>query len=188
MISHCSLETDCAIGFYYVSYGDHEKRKTLNILRSIVAQLAQQKPEFPQQLKELFMSYQVTRPTPSILKSVLRSILELQGENYIIIDALDEASHQDGERRELCACLKEISTWGFSNLHILVTSRRDPDICDTLSQITTLSEFPIQGLAIDADIRVYVESQLVKNPRLNTLSPEVKDDIQKTLTERSQGM
>lgn len=121
------------------------------------------------------------------LKITLRSVLR-EGDNFIVIDALDECPNQEGKRSHLYALLQEISSWGLPNLHILTTSRREPDIEQALTRISNISSLAIQNSRVDTDIRQYVEAQLGGNTNLTKWSDELKEEIKKSLVEDAHGM
>lgn len=54
-------------------------------------------------------------------RQVLNIMMEFSGENFIIIDALDECSLQDNERDELCERLKDLAS--SKRLHLVATGR-----------------------------------------------------------------
>lgn len=122
------------------------------------------------------------------LLSALNTVLELPGENFLIIDALDECPAQENGRDELCKHLKDLAT--SERLHILVTGRNEPDLEDGLVGSNGLARTSIRNSLVDADIRLYVQSQLEVNPRFKRMTwlSEVKDDILQTLESKSRGM
>jgi len=93
-------------------------------------------------------------------------VLELAEQTLIIIDALDECPSYNKERTQLFAVLKVFSTWILPNLHILVTSRREPDIVEALTPLVTSPPVCIQSEQVDANIRLHVKNQLANNPKL----------------------
>jgi hypothetical protein len=98
------------------------------------------------------------------LIAALKSVLEASAESFIILDALDECPRTGRSREQLCEILAEISKWSIPHSHVLVTSRKEPDIEDALSEIENLVKLPIQNAEVDVDIRVYVRSQIAKEP------------------------
>ncbi|CZR57756.1 uncharacterized protein PAC_07645 [Phialocephala subalpina] len=188
MISFCTSEPNSALAYFYFSFNDTAKQTTINFMRSVIAQFASRKPEFPATLQMLYNTYQLGEPSLDILTSALRSTLELPGNNYIIIDALDECPNQSAERRQLCATLGEISAWDLPNLHILITSRPVSDIEDSIPLFHNAVTVPIQNKQVDEDIHRYVEIQLEGNERLSRWPPQVKEEILTTLTNKAHGM
>ena len=115
-------------------------------------------------------------------------MLELSGQTFIIADALDECPSNSTERAELCALLTEFSRWALPNLHILVTSRKEPDINEALSTLVTFPPICIQSKQVAADIRLHVRTELANDPKLKKWSLQIKEEIENTLVEGADGM
>ncbi|KAH6721084.1 hypothetical protein BKA61DRAFT_469386, partial [Leptodontidium sp. MPI-SDFR-AT-0119] len=62
-----------------------------------------------------------------------QQILDEFRETFIILDTLDEYK----EREELLLLLKNLTSWGARNLHVLIISWRERDIEETLESLTT---------------------------------------------------
>ena len=84
--------------------------------------------------------------------------------------------------------LQEISSWSLPHFHILTLSRLEPDIEESFSQVSSISSLSIQNARVDADIKLYVEAQMVKIPKLARWSPQLKEEIGKALVEGAHGM
>jgi hypothetical protein len=117
----------------------------------------------------------------------LRSILDSTEQAFIIIDALDECPYGE-ERTQLLMVLKEFSTWALPNLHIIVTSRKEPDIYKILGLLVTSPPVCIQTEQVDADIRLHVKTQLANDVDLNEWPLKIKEEIETALVEGSNGM
>jgi len=115
----------------------------------------------------------------------LNIILQLPGENFLIIGALDECPIGDDGRDELCEHLRYISS--FKNVHLLATSRREIDLEDGLVGSEGLFTMPIRNAQVDADIDLYVQSQLETKFKSMRWLPKVKDVILEGLREKAQG-
>jgi hypothetical protein len=176
------------VAFFYFSFNDTRKQQTENLLCSIIAQLTAQSRYFSKDMQKLYENYHFGQPPLGALKITLRSILEQHGDKYIIIDALDECPSQEGKRGQLCAMLREISKWDLPLLHILTTSRREPDIEEAFDQIPNISHLPIKDASVDADILRYVEAQLVKIPKFSEWEAQLRKEIRESLVEGAHGM
>lgn len=104
-----------------------------------------------------------------------------------MIDALDECIDENGTRREILTFLAELSDWALPQVHVLITSRPEPDIQKSLSCLKRLNSICIQSHQQD-DIEKYVKSVLTTDPDLAKWSVEVKGEIQDGLTKDSAGM
>jgi hypothetical protein len=104
---------------------------------------------------------------------------------FLLIDALDECN----ERDELLSTLNLIAGWRLG-MHILVTSRRESDIVETLSQIGP-NNVSIQSTLVNNDIRAYVQERLNNDPKLRRhwkKNELIRDEIETTLMEKAGGM
>ncbi|KAI9761972.1 MAG: hypothetical protein M1840_001501, partial [Geoglossum simile] len=187
--THCASEPTSSVAYFYFSFNDVEKQKTRNFLRSVLKQLSCSKPSIPDSLQSLYNAYKHEQPPTDGLKSAARAVLELPGQNFIIIDALDECPYGE-ERTQLSTVLREFSTWALPNLHILVTSRKELDIDKTLAPLVTSSPLCIQTEQVDADILLYVQTQLESDAILKerTKVPQLKEEIETTLVKGANGM
>ena len=125
-----------------------------------------------------------------VMKVELRSVLKLSGQTFFVIDALDECPIGDEEesRTKVLAMLTELSEWPLPNLHVLVTSRKEPDIDEALAPLANLSSISIQTNQVQPDIYKYIKSQLANDVRLKKWSPLIKEEIENTLFEQAHGM
>jgi hypothetical protein len=154
------------------------------ISRSILAQLLEQIDIIPATIQAFYEQYQHGVPSE---RGVMNSIRDLitKSQTYIIVDALDECPNTEDERAELCNILKTMHSWNCERLHILVTSRKEADLMETLQPIVTQKPIGIQGSVIDTDIRRFVRTQLQVNSRLSKLSGELRAEIEQTLVKNS---
>ncbi|PVH69880.1 ankyrin [Cadophora sp. DSE1049] len=104
-------------------------------------------------------------------------------ETFIILDALDECK----ERKELLLLLKNLNSWGTGKLHILVTSRRERDIEETLESLVT-SEICLQSALVNVDIHTHISERLQNDSNLKRWPANVRGEIERTLMDGAQGM
>ena len=186
--SYCSMNTtkEIQLAYYYFSFTDSEKQKPINFLRSIIAQLMRGGSQIPTEVQNLYNSYSAGAAPSDALKLALKSLLKTPVESYILIDALDECPSNQGAREELCKLLVEISSWSLG-LHMLATSRREMDIEENLAAIMPLVAVPIQNSVVNADIWLYVRSQIATEVKLSRWAEKIPE-IEKTLVEKADGM
>lgn len=160
------------------------------MLRSILRQLFEQRTSIPEPLLDLFKKHKPFRSEPSLIEwsTALQSVLEMTGQSFILIDALDECPIANDERQELIELLKTIHGYGLPNVHILATSRKELDIEQALTPILTIPPVGIQNTIIDADVRTYVKSQLTNDPLLKNWPQAIQDEIEGKLVSGSFGM
>ena len=108
-------------------------------------------------------------------------------ETFVILDALDECK----ERQNLLEDIDEMVGWKMEKLHILVTSRRENDIKESLEPlINDENVICIQSKLVTDDIRAYIHERLLTDRRLRRWQkkPEVQREIETTLTGKADGM
>lgn len=98
-------------------------------------------------------------------------------EVFIVIDALDECPLS--ERRELLKVIKELLDGDTRKVHILATSRPEPDISARLKELSIAID--IEGL-IKNDIVLFVQTELSQNTKLNRWNNDLKSQIVERLT------
>lgn len=141
----------------------------------------------PESLLSFYKKHLHGQPPTSRVLSAIQSLLN-GTQTFIIIDALDECPNNGDEREDLCAGLEEIHMWANPNLHLLVTSRKEVDLCNTLGHLVTLHPISIQGGIVESDIRKYVTTQLAVDSKLKKWPTEIKEEIERTLVGGAQGM
>jgi hypothetical protein len=161
---------------------------------SLVCQLCSQSEEVPSQLEDLYerCAQGQSPPTMQDLTSIIDSFTALTDveDIYIVLDALDECPKLDVEdqRAELLDAIDTVQSIAHSNIHLLVTSRKEIGIQVCLTPRLTVPALSIQDAGVTADIRTYIRSQLASDPKLNSWSEDVKRDIERALSEGAGGM
>ena len=186
-ISYCSCRDSYFVAYYYFTFSNSEKQKTNTLLRSLLLQLFRQQLSIPGALLDVYTRYKHEDPPECGLIAALRSIIEKMGETYIIIDALDECPSNRGERAKLIAMLDRFKEFNLLNLHILTTSRKEPDL-DGLAQMVSSSPVNIQSSEVDKDIQLHVQNQLSTNPKLSRWPLIIREEIETTLVRGASGM
>ncbi|CZR54758.1 uncharacterized protein PAC_04642 [Phialocephala subalpina] len=113
--------------------------------------------------------------------------IQALGHVFIVLDALDECP-QNGDREQLLGVISDMKSRSLDNLHVLVTSRREPDIEEAMLSLLTVPAIPLQGPQVDLDIKLHISSQLSADPKLKKWPKEVKAKIENTLTDKANGM
>jgi ankyrin repeat domain-containing protein 50 len=192
--AYCHLNSDPAVAYFYFDFNDPEKQNATNCLSSLIAQLCSQVVDLPKKLKDLYSRCNEGKHKAGMpaLIAILKAfaLAEEPHDIFIIADALDECP-KNGEqelRSELLDLITEISSWSPSNIHLLVTSRQEPDIKERLMPLLTTPAISVEGSEADADIKKYIENQLSTDPKLKGWSDDVKERIKHTLVKRAKGM
>jgi hypothetical protein len=146
---HCSEQSGSCLVYFYFPFRDAEKQEIGNLLRSILGQLV--RTSGPRGVaKALYENYQHNQPPTDQLMPAAKSMQSDAGEVYILMDALDECPEKNGERSELFAMLQDILEWKKQNVHILVVSRKENDLNETLEPLRTMPHL-LESRIIDED-------------------------------------
>ncbi|KAH0522614.1 hypothetical protein TsFJ059_006437 [Trichoderma semiorbis] len=184
-ISYVEEETDgqnCAIVCIFCDYKDPRTRSEVEIISSIIRQLAEQCKPLPSAVKAFRDKYLEKRIDPSSDErlSLIKILSQLFDKTYVFVDALDECPEEN--RDELLNLLKELEP----HIRLFTTSRPNIDIS---SIFDTLSEIKIE--AHESDIRAYLKHRIKKTSKLRrftTRDSQLEEDIIRCLLEKSNGM
>lgn len=99
-----------------------------------------------------------SQPTLSSLEDTLLRILQSFCAAYIVIDALDECE----ERLKLLRWIDTVTSQGSGFLHIMVTSRPEPNIKDRLRSFSNLLEIDAADGRGSDDILRYIDVRLAE--------------------------
>lgn len=173
--------SDVAVAYIYCDYKE-QGQTVANLVASIVQQLAEQQPVFPNELSALYDNHTKARTTPSLLEysEMLRLQIPKFSKLLIVIDALDECL--DGDRAVFLDEMQNLSPAPY----LLVTSRHIPTVERSFRQATTL-----EIEAKEEDVRAYLETwldQQVLWVRLVTADQNLREQILSTILANSHGM
>ncbi|KAF2094687.1 HET-domain-containing protein, partial [Rhizodiscina lignyota] len=188
VLQHCENDPGKAAAYFYFDFNDLQKQSSELMTKSLVTQLSQQCIRIPPLLDSLFSSSNNGQRQPSIeaLLDALRQMSEELPATYIILDALDECA----DREELMSTIETIASWQLESLHVIVTSRKEPDIENSLeSFVDTCNIIPLQRTVVDEDIRKYVRHRISVDKKLKKWrSGEMQKEIEVALMEGAHGM
>ena len=140
----------------------------------------------PDALKNLYHGCRNGSEQPSYnsLITALREISGLFRHTYIVIDALDEC--MDPERSRLLDFLESVCSWGLDGVHLLATSRPEPDIQQRLKVAAKMVD--LEAAIVDQDIMRYIKTRLESEEEFSRWIDAEKFFIEETLTKGAQGM
>ena len=179
--------------FYCNRYEEHRRRSNV-VLQSYVKQLAS---SFCDQIHSSLIKIYEAKEHPGFASASLSHteatvlLSELIGSfsrSILILDALDEC--HENERTILIELFDELINTLLA-VTIIVSSRRDDDITRQLRKEANIG---IEAIDNHDDIRTYVEEEMSKDAQrrerlaIRPISSTLRNDISKTLTEKSQGM
>jgi hypothetical protein len=149
-----------AVVLFYFDFNDSRKQNAESMLRSLICQLSRKTTNIPSRLENVFLLHE-KQPSSDKLIRILHQLTESFAEVSIVLDALDECS----QRSELMDILTTIGGWQLQKSHIIVTSRRERYIEDTLQIISSQRD------------HISFESKVID-----------EEEIETTLIQGSQGM
>ena len=177
------------IAFFFFTFNDDAKRDCSAMLRALILQLSGQLNDNHRLLSRLHDSYHTATPPEQDLMDCLHRLILAFDDVYIILDALDE-SPRDNYRRNVLQALVDLRAWSEPGLHLLVTSRDEPDICDVLVDELGASGaemISMKNESVDSDIAFFISDSLKKDRQLRKLE-KYHDKIEKSLKERAKGV
>ncbi len=182
---HRRSSPQIGIAFFYFAFDDKSKQDESAMLRALLMQLSGQLQDGHLDLTRLHDSYKTGIPPPPVLTDYLRRLIQRFHHVYIVLDALDE-SPRLGARGHVLDTIKVMQNWSLPGLHLLVTSRDEPDIRYSLD-LSLQQEVKMRNAGIDNDITDFISAQLHENRRLRKWLP-YSDRIQEKLAERAKGV
>ena len=175
---------DDAVTFLYCNYKEREQQTVNNLVSSLIRQLIDQIDFVPEDLSSLYKSRAKhgTRPSRFQLHELLISTASHFSTLFLVIDALDECSESDGTRSFLASDLRKM----LPHARFLFTSRPYNDIESHFDGC-----LQIEIRAGNDDIRRYITSQILREPRLAKhiqADKSLLELIKETIIRRSDGM
>ncbi|KAI1461860.1 hypothetical protein F4805DRAFT_475208 [Annulohypoxylon moriforme] len=179
--------------YFYFDFFDPRKQSLENAIRGLILQLYYKESNVQHSLESLYASYiSDTAKSLSIevLLDIFRVMIQQAGEQWIIIDALDECGTYDELNERVLPWIKSLRE-NQLHLHLLVTSCPEHDIKATLEKWAHAGDIVNLGPALmQKDINLYIQNRL-ETGRLGerwALQPEVQDEIKKALIQKAGGM
>jgi hypothetical protein len=163
------------------------------MLSSLIKQLCCCRPDTPQPLRDLGRyEEQGQRPDMKTLVDALAATIHGFSNVFLVIDALDECPFESGERKKLLGCLYSIHISKSDNVHLLCTSRREPDIEAVLNPLLSSPskiaiDLSIYKEAVNHDIGLYIDQTLATSD-YESWPESIRVEARATLIEKADGM
>lgn len=180
VINHFRARAQAGVAHIYFNYKEQDSQKPIQVLASLLRQLANRVPDLPIVVGKLYEKSE--RPTMDELYVALLEVSKSFTQVFFVFDALDECD-LEGQRREFLLLFQRM---GEDGICVFLTSRPHPEdlqasLCDA-SKI----ELSAQG----EDIVAYIKGKIKGNSRARVLvqSAECQDMIISGLVESAKGM
>lgn len=187
----CSHEPDYALAYFYFAFDDQAFQGVEGMISSLAAQLCSQSTSIPHCVESLYSKCsegrsQPTPPTHDSLRDMLCQLFSCFKQIFVVLDALDECT----ERHNLILALEDMAGWQKSELHLLMTSRKELELEECMNGLTKEADrVGIQGMPVAVDISSYVLGRLRTDRRLKRWhKPELEKEIVMALTSKAHGM
>ncbi|KAF1933118.1 uncharacterized protein M421DRAFT_24692, partial [Didymella exigua CBS 183.55] len=189
LLQHCHNDTSTVTVYFYFDFNDTQKQDPELMLRSLLCQLLQRSVVIPKGVDALFSSCKNGQQQPSLraLLDVTRQVAQEFAHVYVVVDALDECT----QRSELMNMLETVAGWRLDNLRLLMTSRKERDIENSLEEfIKDDDTICLQGDVVDQDIQLYVQQRLRVDKGLAKWNKDaaVRQEIEDVLMGGARGM
>ncbi|GLA95787.1 hypothetical protein AtubIFM61612_008635 [Aspergillus tubingensis] len=154
----CNSDPSRKFAYWYFQFSNDETQKVYNMIRSILRQLMPR--TLPSSIINLWEEHSSrgSKPQQQKFADILDVVLESsQGEVFLILDALDEcpATGDDG-RSSLLQFIEEMLEKHQSKMHILATSRPEPDIRSRLERYQSVD----LEIGLGQDVETFVRAQV----------------------------
>ena len=188
IIFHCNPRPACYLAYFYFSFSDRRRQSVESFLRTIVRQLLQQRQSIPDAVRDIYKKFKHAEPPVSVWIDALKVLMSLDGDIFIIVDALDECPAHEGEQKLLLRTLQSLKQTQNWKARLLITSRKESPIEGALSDLVTTPPLGIQTSQVDKDIRTHIWAQLQGHPNMCTWPKPIQEEVEQVLTRKSGGM
>jgi len=181
------------VAYFYFTFADVAKQTKDGFLRSVIRQLCGSRPDIPGPVSQLYHHprKQNHEPDQKSLQRALRASMEGFSHVFMVVDGLDEAPTAGGERSGLVELLLRIREWELPSLHLLITSRFDPELDRGLHRAMGSGIAEVMDLdeqkEVGHDIETFVASALAA-PAFEDWPGAMVAEATTKLVEKSKGM
>ncbi|KAI9770862.1 MAG: hypothetical protein M1839_003025 [Geoglossum umbratile] len=169
--------------YLYCNYQAQADQTTPNLLAAILKQLVQARPSIAKPVVHLYDHHasRGTKPSLEEIFRTLQSVLASHSSVYLVVDAFDECSDEEGTRSQLLSRLHALQS--KTDLYLMVTSRFIPEIMSKFHSVPTL-----EVRANEVDVEQFVKGQIYLLPNCVQRDDSLQAIVQKKLVEAVDGM
>ena len=175
---------DIGVACLFFRYKTQSNQTVESMLRALLKQLVQGQPNITTSVRQMYDAHHKrgTQPSLSDVFQALQSVCSDYSKVYIIVDALDECTIENGARNKFIDKLRELQD-SKADVRLLLTSRDISDITRRFKSDTML-----EVRASEEDVRRFVEGQMSNLPSCIQHDHELKEAVQKGIVEAVDGM
>ncbi|KAG9756503.1 pfs domain-containing protein, partial [Aureobasidium melanogenum] len=159
LIQRCKSRAGSRVAYWYFQFSSVSTQDISCMLRSILRQLMCS--PLPDKVQELwnFHHRHGTEPSHSELLDTISDLIAVHGEIFLVFDALDEYPENKSPGRSiLLETIEQLRTLNQERTHLIVTSRREPDIRKMLQPVAYRSINVDR--ALESDVEKFVDHAL----------------------------
>ncbi|KAI1658114.1 hypothetical protein F4813DRAFT_357404 [Daldinia decipiens] len=162
-------QNDVGISYVFCEFGRQHEQTADKLLASLLKQLAESLPIFPENLKSLYDKHKTKQSRPSLeeISDNIQSTAKLYSKVFVLIDAVDECQTFGGTRGKFLE--KIFSLQAECGINAFATSRPMSNIMELFKDSLVLEIH-----AKDADVREYLKRRV--EDTMSELPPPIRDD------------
>jgi hypothetical protein len=184
-IEHLSrtAQADVGLAYLFCNYKSQVDQSIHGLLSALLKQLVQSRMDITAPVTHLYdhHSKKNSKPSRNEILTALSTICSNYAAVYLVIDALDECSDQDGTRSQLIEKLRDLQA--KTNVRLLFTSRFIPEITENFQ-----SEPVLEVRASKEDVERFVVGQIPRLPKCIGRDDELRLTVQSRIVEAVDGM
>ena len=177
--------SNVGIAYLYCSYNRHKEQRFIDLMSCLLLQLMKAQSEPPGYVADRCRRHmqKSTRPSSREIIDAIHFVVAESDRTFIIIDALDECSNEDGTRDML---LEEIAKLQQTfSVALFATSRSLPGIA---SKFQTKHCMSLEIRASDKDVRKYLERHITLLPAFVSRNRVLRESIEAEVAKSVDGM
>jgi hypothetical protein len=159
LIEYCKPRTNVRVAYWYFQFSSAATQDIARMLRSLFRQLVCS--PLPDKVQKLWDNHQQnhTEPSHSELLDAISDSITAHAQVFLVLDVLDECPEDNPfGRSTLLELITQLMKMHPRCLHLVVTSRREPDIRKTLQLVASFS-IDVDR-ALDEDVRKFINHAL----------------------------
>jgi len=174
---------DIGVAYLFCNYKEQLEQTSTALLAIVLKQLIQNRPDAAGPVTQIYQRHekQKSKPSRDEIFGILQSVCLAYPTVYLVIDALDECTTQDGSRTQLVKGLRQLEA--KTGIRLMFTSRFIPEVTEEFQ-----SEPTLELRASDQDVRRYLAGQLSHLPRCVQREPQLAHEVQHHIAEAVDGM
>jgi hypothetical protein len=183
------------MGYYYFDFKDIAKQGIRGLLTSLLSQFCAKSDACYEIVSNLYLENNAgsQQPANKALTDCLKELLRLPHVPmiYILVDGIDECPNTSGlptAREEVLDLSEELVGLNDSNLRLCVASRPETDIRTVLEPLTSLRMSLQDQVGQQQAILAYIIGVVHSDRRMRKWTPEIKQLVIDTLSEKADGM